>query len=261
MYLLKFCKKEYNIKSNSQLRVGTLYDFRDIEQEEIRDGSEGFFDFQILFPEQIELDRRWANLLLNRAIGFGPIGEMPRFPGGFEASVEKMTLVKNTENGVIIRDAAIKIKRWVPNCLIFCMTLAETIELKVFEQYDDKWYIDFAKADRFARILANLIYNQSKLSRFSDIRDIHSPASLKGLSINFRHRDVKYMDRKLVVTAENMPKYDDLYQILIDIAFIKPPQFSGENEYRFCFDLYDGENIFPPTVKDMLLSLNPLLDL
>lgn len=58
MQLIKFCNSEHNINSGAGLRVGTLFQYRTIENSELRDGEEGNFEFVINFPEEIELDRQ-----------------------------------------------------------------------------------------------------------------------------------------------------------------------------------------------------------
>ena len=83
MQLIKFCKPEHNIYRGAKLQIGNLFGYRRIENSEVRDETEGKYEFTIEFPEEIELDRRWANLLLQGVVAFGKTEDAPRFPGSF----------------------------------------------------------------------------------------------------------------------------------------------------------------------------------
>jgi len=262
MQLVKFCKPEHNIHRGAKLKIGTLHGYRAIENPELRDEAEGKYEFTIDFPEEIELDRRWTNLLLQSAMAFGNTDDVPRFPGTFSAYVEKLHFVRQTATSVVLKDTTVKINRGVNDCLVFCMSLLKNVEAKLFEQYEDHWAFPEDKANTFAMRLANLIMNQAKLADFDDsISASHSPNSIKNLILNVRHRKVIYRERHLVITEQNRPSYEELIETLLNIPFIKPPEpFSKEEEYRFVFELQDEQRIFPPK-NPILLTLNPLIEL
>jgi hypothetical protein len=262
MPLIKFCNPDHNIRRGSKLKLGTLHGYRAIEEPELRDQAEGKYEFTVEFPENIALDRRWTNLLFQGAIGFGDLGDIPRFPGSYSTHMEKMHIVRYEGESVVVRDTIVRIKRSVPNCLIFCMSLFETAEENPFEQYADHWAFPEQKANEFSQRLAALIFQQAKLSFFEDsIAEKHSPATIQSLSLAVRHKKVIYRDRQLRITEQSKPTYEELIDILSNIAFFKPQHFAKEREYRFVFELNDGKAILPAKTKELLLTLNPLLDL
>jgi hypothetical protein len=239
-----------------------LYGYRRIEDPDLRDEEEGQYTFQITFPEPIELDRRWVNLLLQRAIAFGGVHDVPHFPGGFTAHVEHLHLVEQRGDSVVVADTRIRIERHVLNCFLFCMSVFETADRNPFSQYSDSWSISEQAANEFGRRLGSLVFQQAKLSSFDDsIVRIHSPATVTALSLNVRHKPVKYRDREMVITPENRPSFDDLVEMLTDIVFVKPHKYSREQEYRFVFELGDGRSLFQPRIDRLLVNPNVLTDL
>lgn len=262
MQLVKFCKPEHNIHRGAKLQIGTLHGYRIIENPELRDEAEGKYEFTIDFPEEIALDRKWINLLFQGSIAFGNTDDIPRFPGTFSTHVEKLHLVRQNANNVILKDTTVKINRGISDCLVFCMSLLPNVETKLFEQYEDHWSFPANKANTFSMRLANLIFNQAKLSSFDDsISASHSPGSINKLNLSVRHREVIYRERHLIITEHNRPTFEEMIEILSNIPFVKPPEpFSKEKEYRFVFELQDEQMVFSPKMP-ILLTLNPLIEL
>jgi len=259
--LIKFCKKEHNIHSGAALRIGTLYDYRHIENPEIRDAEEGKYTFLIDFPEEITLDRRWSNLLLQGAVGFGGSDDTPRFAGSMNASIENLYIVEQRGENVVVRDTRIRIEREVPNCFMFCMSLMSAAT-KPFDGYDDKWIIPFQQVQSFANTLAGLFFEQIPLACFEgSITKALTPKTASMLSLNIQHRPVIYEDRHLVITEQNRPSYDRLIEVLSNMAFTKPRKFEAEQEYRFVFELNNGRRLFQPAENHFMIQPNPFKNL
>jgi hypothetical protein len=262
MQLIKFCHPDHNINRGAKLQIGTLYGYRNIEKTELRDEAEGQYEFTIEFPEEIELDRRWTNLLFQSLFAFGKSDDTPRFPGSFSADIVKINIVRQIGDTVVVKDTTVRVNRSVNNSLIFCMSLFETAESNPFQNYKDHWAFGEESANEFARRLGNLIFQQAKLSTFeTSVLETLSPATVNALSIRVQHKKIRYGDRRLRITNQSKPSYEELLEILSDISFIKPGRFKKENEYRFVFDLHDGQRLFPPKQQNLLLTLNPLIDL
>lgn len=262
MPLFKFCKSEHNIHRGAQVHVGTLFKYRHIENPELRDEAEGKYTFRITFPRPIELDRRWATLLLQGAIAFGDADNIPRFPGSYKTHVEKLHIVEHRGDSVVVEDTRIQIERDVPNCLMLCMSVFPSAETNPFRQYTDNWSIPDHLANEFGRRLGSLIFQQAKLASFDEsLIRAHSAATVATLSLNVRHQRVVYRDREMIITPESRPSFEELVKVLSDIAFVKPTKHSPEQEYRFVFELTDGRRIFPPKVDHVLLNPNVLTSL
>lgn len=260
-HLIKFCKKEHNVHNGSTLRIGTLYDYRHIENQELRDVDEGKYTFVIEFPEEITLDRRWSNLLLQGAVGFGGPDDTPRFPGSFRANIEKLHIVRGSGDEVVVRDTRVHIEREVPDSFIFCMSLKNAPD-KPFDGYDDHWTVPSHQTNSFANTLGSLIFDQVPLSSFTEsMAQFITPRTASTLNLNVRHRAVIYEDRHITITERNRPTYDTLIELLSNVAFIKPAKFAPEQEYRFMFELTQGRRIFQPAVKGFMVQPNPFKNL
>ena len=264
LQLIKFCNPEHNIRSGAGLRLGTLYKYRHIENSELQDGEEGSFSFKVNFPEKIELDRRWVNLLFKGFIHFdnGKPDDTPSFPGSMEVNVETFNIIEQKANSVVICNTSISIQRSVPNCLIFCMSAMEIGKDNPFKSYTDFWSFPIEKANQFATRIGELILFQTSLNTFepSLIND-HSANSIKRLALNVRHQKVLYRDRILNITKDNMITFDELVKILGNIPFLKPTSFEKECEYRFVFELTDGAKNFSPIEEDIDIELSALAEI
>lgn len=255
MQLIKFCNPEHNIQRGANLRLGTLYGYRSIEDSAIRDEEEGIFEFIIEFPDEIELDLQWCSLLFQGVIGFGLPSEIPRIPGGLSVQVENIHIIRTYEDRVVLKDTIVRITRNVHNCLVFCMSQFEEINTFPFDKYKDFWSFSTEKADNFSLFLAELILQKENLN---DLYKYNSTANISNLNIICKHGKILYKSRHLNVTKNNQPSFNELIKILSTIEFIKPESFQHENEYRFIFELNDEKNIFPIQSEELLLTLNQL---
>jgi hypothetical protein len=262
MKLIKFCKPQHNIHRGAKLQLGTLYGYRSIEDPALRDEFEATSEFTIEFPEEIELETRWLNLLNYGSMNFGESNDTPHFQGAFYSNIEKMHIVRQDDHSVVLKDTLVSIKRDMNNSFIFCMSLMDEVIESPFPEYKDHWALSADKVNEFAQRLANLVFSQAKINDFDNsLAEMHSPASASHLRLNIRHKKVVYRDRNLIITPNNKPSFEELIQFFSDIEFIKPKNFQDENEYRFVFELNDGKNIYMPKNKNLLLTLNPFSDL
>lgn len=250
MPLFKFCKPEHHVERSPTLRVGTLYGYRHIENAELRDGTEGTYEFTLAFDGPVTLEKGLANLLFGNAIGFGganPNSNLPAFTTSITGPAH-LTFSKIDDNSVTFENAEVKISRSVENCLIFCMSRLETAAECAFTGYSDHWQIREDAAQRFTDRLGNLIFENVKLSAFSgDFAAQHSVKSIREeLGMRWVHRPIVYRDRVLHVRQDSVPSMAELMAIVNNLEFIKPPEFAAEREYRFTFRLGDNTRQFPP---------------
>jgi hypothetical protein len=262
MPLFKFCNPDHNINRGAHVQIGTLFKYREIEDQDLRDEHEGKYRFHVTFPKRIELDRKWANLLLQGAVAFGGTNDTPRFPGSYHTYIENLHLVRQTDNSVVVEDTRIRIEREVPNCLMYCMSDFPSADKNPLSQYADHWSIPEHLATEFSSRLGRLIFEQAKLSSFdASISTAHSAATARELSLHVTHRAVIYQDRELVITPESRPSYEELTTVLANVGFVKPPKHSVEREYRFVFELHDSQRVYAPTVDRLLFNPHVLTSL
>tara|TARA_R110002051_G_scaffold322851_4_gene414532 strand:- start:104 stop:880 length:777 start_codon:yes stop_codon:yes gene_type:complete len=251
--LVKFCRKEHNILNGAPIRIGTLHEYRQIENPEIKDEDEGKYTFTIEFPEEITLDRRWSNLLFQGFFGAGCIEELPRLPGKTTVHNESFGIVRQFGENLTIRDTKLRIEREFPDCFIFCMSLMTKVE-NPFAGYDDKWMVPYCKIDEFTRALASRFIKKIQPFYFEEsIAEFFAPKNKDSLNLMIRDREVIYVERNMVITESNRPSYESLFNTLANIPFTKPSIFKPEKEYRFLFELNNGEKVFQPAVKSFLM--------
>jgi hypothetical protein len=53
---------------------------------------------------------------------------------------------------------------------------------------------------------------------------------------------------------------DHFMRKIWDMAFVKPPSFLAENEYRFSFTIVAGDKILIPTVDNVILNAEQLVE-
>jgi len=79
------------------------------------------------------------------------------------------------------------------------------------------------------------------------------------VSVLIQHECVAYIPRHLSFTDSEIPKLDDILHTFADTAFIKPPEFSHEKEYRFHYTLVAHGQIIEPLKKFLILDARQLL--
>jgi hypothetical protein len=257
MKLYKFCSPEHNISKGAQIRLGSLYSYRSIESDYLRDESEGRYSFYIDFPEQITLDRRWMNLLFQGALAIGDPLPMPKFQGSTSVGFETLSIVKHDSESVTVKNTRAVVHREVSDGLIFCMSMMDDAAENPFPNYDDSWSIPFENASNFSLRLADLIMHQMPLSEIHpSIFETHSMGLIRNMTIQIKHRPIIYGDRVLVVRPNKIPSIDVLIERMDDIAFVKPEKYSKEKEYRFLFAVVDNQRQYAPKQTGILLNPN-----
>lgn len=85
--VVKFCKAEHDPSVGAKLRIGNLFEYRSIENAELKDQEEGTYEFSIEIDGPVELPLGWANALLP-GFHFGGGEVFRRPPGSIDAKVE-----------------------------------------------------------------------------------------------------------------------------------------------------------------------------
>lgn len=251
--IIKFCKKEHNVFNGGKLLIGNLEKYRSIENDELVDGGEGTFEFQIEFLDGAVISAEWANLIFQGLIGFGDTGKSVRLPGHVSAHVEELNINHVLGDKVDFKYARAKIQYTYPNAFLFCASMAqnESKEENPFEQYDDSWVVgsDQNTLNAFSARIGRLIIEQALGRHIARSTENLSFAMLKDLGVQIRHGPVQYVDRLLKITEETDQNFDNLIQQYLDVPFCKTKDYQNEKEYRF---------MFVPTAVDRLLTVENL---
>ncbi|MCX7565413.1 hypothetical protein OS189_03515 [Sulfitobacter sp. F26169L] len=217
--LFKLCPLKYDItKGCNTLRIGTLWGFREEENELLRDAGEGEFDFKIRFPRLTPVSNEW-------------ISEF-EFASGGSAHIGRMALNKDN---ISVED--VTLKGSANNCWIFCVSLSDSAAGNISEAHDSKWMVSGEKIQEFGNFLGALLW--SKISIKDLPPDLVKKYTFKelseGLALQMDMRAVDYTNREVLIEDERSYPVEKIRELKSSIPFIKPLKFLEEQEFRFAF--------------------------
>ncbi|AHC85745.1 hypothetical protein X970_12075 [Pseudomonas monteilii SB3101] len=261
MLLVKSCERKHNIK-NGTIKVGTLYEYREIEDDDLIDSGEGMLTFTLNFHGKITISKRWFDLFDS---GFIQLDDEPvvQFPGRTKASFERLEIVNISSHGMDLLESSAILARESLNSFVFCMSRVkrEVDAIEVFPKYDDCWAIQETKSKEFAaklaRMIGRYIVQQHSLGNYI----LPAETDCSKLGIQFIGRRVEYLSREIDLYDRGLVVLEDFESKLENMAFIKPESYSKECEYRFNFVAIVNGEIVEPIVKSVFLVSTPLLGL
>ncbi len=262
MLLAKNCFTKDNLKTRKTIKLGTLYEYRKIESAQIVDNGEGKYSFLLKFDGIVEIERRWFGLVFQGAIGLGGEEHHPRIPGAMSAVIEKLEVIDYNEQIIRVRDSSAIIHREALNGFIFCMSQVRRLRdaIGLFPDYDDCWYMTATKAHELGAALSTLLRDRITSGRHSGNHIVDPDISLDNLSIYFRHEPVSYLGREIHISDTSVFTTDHFMRRILDMAFVKPPSFLAEKEYRFSFTIVAEDKILLPVVDNVILNAGQLAD-
>lgn len=261
MLLAKNCFTKDNLKTRKTIKLGTLYEYRKIESAQIVDKGEGKFSFFLKFDGEVDIERRWFVLLFQGLISLGGDECYPRIPGAFNGIIHRLEMVSGNERFVKVRDSSVDIHREALNGFVFCMSQIRKLRdaVGLFPDYDDCWYITATKAHNLAVVLSELLRDRVTSGRQSGNHIVDPHISLENLSVYCRHELVSYLGREIHISDASVFTADHFMSKVSDMAFVKPPSFMPEKEYRFSFTIVAGDKILIPTVDNVILNVEKLV--
>jgi len=249
MRLVKFCKKEHNIKTGSPtIQLGTFQYYRELDPTfSIADVSEGTITYKaeptaenplLLTPEQ------W------NAVSGGVVRitrqnqhDITRWPGSVDF-VNSGGVTEFTNDGHIKYHGNLNIKYSYPNAYMFCMTLVEDDEpipdpSEIDPSYDSYYEVKAELAEQFMKILGHLLH--SSLTYQDILFDrLNEPALLSIPSqethVAWIHNKVSYVESRITnLTSAKDFELKSLQLIYQRSLFEKALQYESNREYRFVF--------------------------
>ncbi len=236
MPLIKYCRREHNIGEGcDSLRVGTLIDYHDTDNQEINDKGEGLLRLHYDVPEGSLVSKRWV-AAVTQFIGFDGI-ETPRFrfSTGFS---EELALGIEEGDKVRIKKMSGFVNLVSKNRLIYCASDQEHIK---FTQYDSMYRVDDKNVQIFAKTIADLLWSQLRMNNLDFVASgIEFGNINNGFNVVPTIRKVTYLDygRNFPIDSEEQFPLKWLFDTQNEMAFIKPSEFKEESEVRICFDVF-----------------------
>ncbi|MGE7094739.1 hypothetical protein ACQKIS_00945 [Pseudomonas fulva] len=261
MLLGKSCKKEHHIK-NGTIKLGTLYEYRSIENDELIDKHEGMLSFFLKFHGRVSIPTQWFVTLNGGAIGINQVRPL-RFPGKSSAHFLRVEVETTHDERIVLIDSSAVISRESPNSFIFCVShVRKTTDcIGIFPSCNDYWFIREAQAEAFARELGTMLLQQIYAGHETGNHIIPADADISSVKIHFEYGNVHYMERVTHIQQHSDLTLEEFGNKINNMAFTKPKSYSRELEYRFQFTILSNNKIVEPIVKSVFLDAAPLLDM
>ncbi|WP_263224576.1 hypothetical protein [Pseudomonas alabamensis] len=260
MLLAKSCKSKYNIK-NGSIKLGTLYEYRSIENDELVDKQEGMLTFNLNFRGKVEVPPKWFATISGGAIGFSG-AEPIRFLGRQSAYFKHVHFESIGADKVILKDSSAVFSHESLNSFIFCVSRVRrtTDCIGIFKGCDDYWYLPEIRADRFARRLGQVLLNHIIEERKKGNHIIPAQVPSDKLKIMAEHRQVDYLSREIDLYKNSAIELEEFTKKMRSTAFTKPKSYKNELEYRFNFTIVSENCVVEPLVKSVFLDSSQLLE-
>lgn len=249
MYFVKSCEKRFNVKNCKTLFIGTLNYYRNTEDETIKDEHEGKFS-QYINIVDMNMPIDYFNSLINTtgSINSTNTGVLHTQPSTAGADYILVTCQGFT-NFIELR-----------NKFVYCLSIKSDHTKKVqhFEYHDDYWYFS---GENFNEFCEDVTYNLGmQIIETSLTQKIfEEDYTTNNLKINVRGFEVVYRDRVINITNEVLLKEPKLaLELMKSIVFLKPEKYKPEQEYRLCFEVYDGDKMLTPIVDGLVIPVTSL---
>lgn len=240
--LAKFCPPEFNIlKGCNTIRLGTLFDFRNEENEKLRDDGEGTFSYSIDFPRLTKVSSDWLEAFNIDGEGNVDIGHMEIRSDGYY--VKNITLSGSSHN-----------------CWIYCISKSIKSAGNISDTHQENWQIPSEKLQELSAYIASLLFDSLTVSDLPDyIQERYGIKEImQRLSLKTEIREIDYNVRSRLINKEEDISIPEIYEIKDSVAFMKPKSFEPEQEVRIAFWLcFDNQKISIVN-KPKILNLRPI---
>lgn len=262
MLLAKSCFAKDHIENRKTIRLGSLYEYRVAEDEQIADRHEGKLNFTLKFDSDVTVDRKWFNAFTQGAIHYGPADD-DRYYGFYEAYFECLNSKYDEKEGVTIRGgASAVIEQQYHNNFIFCMSLVseKNEAFGIFPKYDAYWYVDESKCMDFGQHLGFILYQHIVAEHAKGNFLVPQSTDISKLTVYLSYGKVMYIPREIHITDDKVIDLDDLTRRMQMTPFTKPPDpFEVEKEVRFCYVIESNGQLIEPIKNSVILDAQPLL--
>lgn len=253
MYLVKSCHEIDNIWKRNTIKIGTLTEYRDTEEQQIADRYEG----------NIELIFRLNDVHLP-AFVFNEMNTFSDASSDFYAQNIDMRSSPLIPNHVYSKKYHATGTMTKFNRFIFC--LSELLDPKkcqgIFREYNDYWYFPRDRASFFGDLVSKSILTEVSARTLDGEKLFTTDIEQKPLEIRWYCNRIFYTSRKIHI--DNKVIYTEPEKIIHCLSeghMVKPSDFQHEKEWRFIFDIYCENKILQPLNKPLFISAENILPL
>lgn len=253
MYLVKSCYQRDNIRIRKTIKIGTLTEYRDTEDEQIADRHEGsislFFDlnnFHMPIPLHNQINT-FSHASSNFHLKELQLRPNPLFSNHLYAKKYSA------------ESSLVKLNRY-----IFCISALQNALMcqDIFKEYDDFWYFNSDRIKLFGDIISTAILKEIN-NRTNNNEELFT-TSIKGKPLNLRWYANRIVYTQRDIEIDNLRLYknqDEIRYYLSEGHMVKPKSFQHEQEFRFVFDIYCNGTLVHPLNKPLFADAQHLLPL
>lgn len=254
MLLGKSCQSPYHIKHGT-LKLGTLHEYRTIENEELIDREEGMLRFHLNFHGQVRISAIWFNTLSNGNFTVGN-GQSLKFPGRTLAAINHIQWRQISEDEIELTDSSTSISREAHNSFIFCVSkIRKTSDCHgIFKKCDDYWYIKEQHIKAFAEAACESLSQHIHTNHANGQYILPKETNLANLKVAVEIADINYVSREIHLYDNGFMALDLFASKIQRMAFTKPDSYANEREVRFNFKAIVDGKVIAPIVKSVILD-------
>lgn len=244
--LVKYCEEKYNIMKGCQtIRLGTLHEYRNIENQLLRDEGEGKFHFGFHFKKGVQIPDGWLNFLQSM-----PGSDTGEFKGGSKIGPE----------GIFVGEYNVELQSH--NQWIYCLS-SDTNDTagSISENYADCWFLKRGALQSFAEYIREEIAKSLTLEDLSEEHYQLRLSELQNIWVGYSCSAIEYTKRSKLVKEFSSFDEEEIKRQVLSIPFKKPQRFSEEKEIRICFTLHLGGQIIGISDKPKIINLRPIDEL
>lgn len=259
-YLIKFCDSEFNIRNpRSLIRVGTLYDYQQSENTQIKDSDEGFALISISMKDPTWVSFEWirAAFSVNLDHNDDPSSDGYWLNSGNHIFGQKkvqeikvLEVDKDQRKALVVGEVSIYPTDY--NCYVFSMAWMEPDSVRnPFSSYNSSWALRRGSHSLFFSLLRSLLNSEiQKQPWFEGGMDAQSYSSFVYYSQE---------NKRFKIQLNNEIPIEDINVILDCAPLIKSVGFAGEREYRFIMRVVKDGYIYSVPKQPIFVNSSLLL--
>lgn len=287
--LIKHCPSIYRPAPGRKIRIGTLSQFRTIENAAVRDETEGLYSVELRFDGSFDVNLQWLSDMtfgISPVMMFGGTGSniwhnlsvtnyYGRSTWGTLHSTERVNVISRTTQSIKFT-GSIWLHFEQTDAFVFCMSKSENVGSVILDdQYDASWTVAEDQVSAFAERMNQEIGNFFLSGRGGISTETIGPITMPPWiipemqqgDINYMtgvHGSVTYGDKVIVVSSPDDINRSRVEDYLERAATIKPSRFSAEQEHRFLFFPVlrrSGRDLLSPNMLEpIFLDCEPFLE-
>lgn len=285
--IYKHCRPEHLPESGRSFRIGTLSDFRTIQDRYVRDDDEGKFHLNLRFPEGTKLSRRFLNditlstmpgLFIKGAFSTSDNSGSALFQGervvGQVHGHSDQLKITDTKAGSLIVGGDFVLSLESADAFVFCLSQNSSKGSEIFgNEYTARWEICANRIHEFVHLIEQRVFEavlggQGITSDFIGVHDepaFRPPGDLGKLEpmIFSTVRSIRYAPKKYQIATEDPGHLVHVRESFNDSDATKDPRFADEKELRIIMRVFytDRKRLYmmPNRLKPFLLSCDDAL--